>query len=276
MTNPSLLIILKLMWHHTIKTLFYQISIHISDLHLTNAFSFFQLLYHSKVKKRLPIQCPVKALHSSPSRHLLSCQQQLSKRHLAFTFFQQKWTFLFPLCNHTKRNVFPSIFINVFRWLRQWCNLCQTGSVFLSRLWTKSVKTSCVLESSRALCIKISAQVERRKIRSVSPYCIINTPLFISLPIEFMCKKMLLPINYWWNFLALHVEKAIKKSRHYTNPASCWIACLLPGYVHCQTQQNTCEMLETLEATDKASLSCLTKDTGCARQHLGICLVFFS
>lgn len=66
---------------------------------------------------------------------------------------------------------------------------------FFLRLWTKSMKTSCVLESSEALCIKISVQVERHKIRSVSPHCIINTPLFISLPIESVHKKMLPPMK---------------------------------------------------------------------------------
>lgn len=119
-------------------------------------------------------------------------------------------------------------------------------------LWTKSVKTSCVLESSGALCIKISAQVEKHKIRSVSPHCIINTPLFISMPIESVQKKMLPPIKYWYNFLPLHVEKVIKKTRCYTLAAGCWMAC---RPLNCQTQQNTGETPArqdiTLQAADQ-------------------------
>lgn len=64
------------------------------------------------------------------------------------------------------------------------------------------------------LCIKISAQVERHKIRSVSPRCIINRPLFISLPIESAHNKTLPCIKYSCNFPALHVEKAIEKLTH--------------------------------------------------------------
>lgn len=137
------------------------------------------------------------------------------KPTLSIHIVSVKWRYVFPLCIKKKKNPqknSPSIFINVFRWFRQWCNLCQTGSVFFfEALNRERKKTSCVLESSGALCIKISVQVERHKIRSVSPHCIINTSLFISLPIESVPKKMLPPMKYWYNFLALHVEKVIKK-----------------------------------------------------------------
>lgn len=155
---------------------------------------------------------PCQTSHSSPSRHLLSCQHQLSNRHLAFTLFLEKWRYIFPQSLQKNPVRSPSIFINVFRWFRQWCNLCQTGSVsFFPAFEQRAWKSPVCQRVAGTLCIKISAQVERHKIRSVSPHCIINTPLFISLPIESVHNKMLPCMKYLCNFLALHVEKAIEK-----------------------------------------------------------------
>lgn len=76
---------------------------------------------------------------------------------------------------------------------------------FEQRVWKKNPPVCQRVAGT--LCIKISVQVERHKIRSVSLRCIINTPLFISLPIESVHNKMLPRMKYLCNFLALHVVK---------------------------------------------------------------------